>query len=480
MQYTKTRGGRLWLNYPVPADVRHLFLTSSGKTRTHIEETLGTGDPRGGKLRRDLRIAHWTIEFNRLRGDSGQPVQPAGVGTVVKAMQLREGLRNAREQHGGDSDYQQTVVMELQEHAEDHARAIAAKGEGDAAVDQFHSIATSEPGKLTLLEALAEWNAGEEVRESTKAKRTHAVGELLAFLKVPDCLPSFVTEARAVAYVDWLNKKGLGYSTKQDRLSNFQTLWKFLSKRRQVTRGATPWTDHVLTGKGRATERTGDEELRAFTTDEILRLLRAPANPRAERYTRALFNELHTLGFTTGARLNSLVSLTPAAIELPRGGAGAVWITIENDKTEAGNRTIPVVHPAAVAILKRRVKEVQANPGAAAGSIFPECVPGGPDGRLSWQVQKALGRDRDALGFGPEVNFHSTRRNFMTMMDDNRAEVVHVQRYVGHVVPTLMSKVYVSGSSRDNLLKVAKLVKYPARVEAEFLKAAAAVSARRR
>ena len=72
-------------------------------------------------------------------------------------------------------------------------------------------------------------------------------------------------------------------------------------------------------------------------------------------------------------------------------------------------------------------------------------------------MQKALGRDR--LGFGSEVDFHSTRRAFLTMMENSGADVVHVQRYVGHRVPSLMHSIYSDGSSRESLLKVAWLVK---------------------
>ena len=101
----------------------------------------------------------------------------------------------------------------------------------------------------------------------------------------------------------------------------------------------------------------------------------------------------------------------------------------------------------------------------ATESLFPECRPGGPDNKLSWHVQKALGRDRDRLSFGPETDFHSTRRTFMSMMENSGADVVHVQRYVGHRVPTLMHSVYSDGASRESLLKVAHCVRYTAKVE---------------
>ncbi|MEY8688909.1 MAG: hypothetical protein AB9M53_03395, partial [Leptothrix sp. (in: b-proteobacteria)] len=118
-------------------------------------------------------------------------------------------------------------------------------------------------------------------------------------------------------------------------------------------------------------------------------------------------------------------------------------------------------------------RQLQTQP---AESIFPECRPGGPDNRLSWHVQKALGRDRDRLGFESAVDFHSTRRSFMTILERTGASVVHSQRYVGHRVPSLMHSVYSDGASLDNLRKVAEVVQYPPEVEAVFSGAVAAMN----
>lgn len=79
-----------------------------------------------------------------------------------------------------------------------------------------------------------------------------------------------------------------------------------------------------------------------------------------------------------------------------------------------------------------------------------------------------MGRDRDALGFGGEVDFYSTRRTFLTLMENSGADVVHVQRYVGHRVPTMVHAVYSDGASRETLGKAAAEVRYPAKVEAEL------------
>jgi integrase len=368
------------------------------------------------------------------------------------------------------------------EALQDTAQALAERLEqhhGEEVAVQAYRIAT-EPGKLTLLEALSEWNAGADVRDSTRGKRAQAVRELLSFLRVPDCLPDYLTEGRAVAYVDWLNAGKLGHSTKQDRLSNLNVLWGFLERKRQVSRGSSPWGNHEVTkrstgAKGNGSKETtapADREKRGWKEAEVLTLFQAPDLQATARtnYTRPLFRQLYALGFTTGMRLDEIVSLLPSAVEVikdQRGKVTGYWLAIEQSKTDAGVRTIPVVHPVAVAVLQARL-EAQKD---AAVSIFPECRPGGPDNKLSWHVQKALGRDRDRLGFGSEVDFHSTRRTFMTLMEHAGADVVQVQRYVGHRIPTLMHSVYSDGASRANLLRVAEAVRYSDKVETVLVRA---------
>lgn len=449
--HTKLRGGKLYLNLPIPTDLRSHFPTSKGKLRTHIVEALGTGDPTEGRRAAGLRRAHWVMEFERLRkGHRGE--LPSD---IRKAYEFRDALVEAQQQ-GPDT------VEAIEFMVSDYAEKVGTEG-GAVAAKQFYDLA-SQPDRLTLLKAMERMNDSPDIRESTKRKREQALRELLEFLKVPDCLPDYLTDARAVAYVDWLNSGELGYSTKQDRLSNLQALWNFLARKRQVERGASPWTHHELTGRKRPTA-AGEGEKRGWRDAEVLKLFQAPDKKGAKHYRRPLFRELYALGFLTGMRLEEIVALTPRALEEIEGG---YWVTVEAAKTDAGVRGIPVVHPAAMAILQRRVG-AQENRSA---SIFPECRPGGPDNRLSWQVQKALGRDRDALGFGPEVDFHSTRRSFMTLMENAEVDVVHVQRYVGHRVPTLMHSVYSDGASRDSLRKVAVAVRYPKEIEEEFAKTA--------
>ncbi|WKB55973.1 tyrosine-type recombinase/integrase [Eleftheria terrae] len=457
IKYTKQRGHKLYLNLPIPKHLRGHFLTATGKPQSYIVEALGTGDAREAAKLVQLRRAHWLLEFDLLSQAkaAGKKVEPV----AWRATELREAMAEALEKEDSDgADVIESVAADLAEEVEaKHGHLVA---------QQFYQTAT-QPDRLTLKAAQAELHSSKDLKEQTKLKREHALGELLAFLKVPDCLPECVTDARAVAYVDFLNRSDLGHSTKQDRLSSLQTLWRYLHSKRQVPRGVNPWTDHRLTGKRRNAEG-GDAEKRGWKEAEILKLYGpAPDGPKGgpQHYTRSLFLELYTLGFLTGMRLDEICSLKREDLEhfgsTDGGHEQGYWITIRNAKTEAGQRTIPIVHRAAVAVLKRRHEHAKEG-----GFLFGECRPGGPDNKRSWHVQKALGRYRDKLGFGSEVDFHSTRRSFMTMMDNEAADmVVHVQRYVGHRVPTMMHAVYSDGPSRENFLRVARAARYGAKTE---------------
>lgn len=71
------------------------------------------------------------------------------------------------------------------------------------------------------------------------------------------------------------------------------------------------------------------------------------------------------------------------------------------------------------------------------------------------------------LKFTPrEVDFHSTRRNFATLLEQqSKADPQAQLRYFGHDVPTLMHKVYSGGAGVEKLKTVVEGLSYPASVE---------------
>jgi site-specific recombinase XerD len=460
--WQKKPSGAWYLKLPIPPELQHHYLNGKRKTLTHIVKPLGTAKEAEAEAFKRPLLAHYWTEFERLRRGAAAAKPDATEAAFLRARRLREAAQEVAARP--DSESKDDAALAVQDMAQDLAEGLEPTI-GLEAAQHLYALSTT-PG-LTLTEALAEWNADDTVRESTKAKRALAVRELLDFLRLRDCLPSHVTDERAAAFVRWLNAGKLGFSTKQDRVSMLNVLWRYLARRRLVPKNSSPWVDHEITG--RAADTQGK---RGWQDDELLTLFRAQdRSTNRTNYTRPLFRELYALGLLIGARLDSIVSLTPSAVTAGKGKEkGGYWLAITNDKTAAGDRTIPVVHPVAVAILKRRLAKQKDK----SASLFPECRPGGPDNNLSHHVSKALGRDRDRLGFGPETDFHSTRRCFSTVMENAGVDLTHAQRYIGHAVSGggLMTGTYSDGASRANLMKVARAVKYSAKVERELAKLA--------
>ena len=460
--------GCWFIKRPIPPKLRqHYINAGTGKPLTHLVETLGTHSRAEAEKckRAPLRL----IEATFARLGSGL-MNPKVSGSYDKLKELRQQIAEATEQDqariaAGDDEWDDPYgIGILEEMAADEAAKVGEVNGAEAARAAY--VLAVRPGTLSLKEALAERHKGASLREQTKATEVKALDDFLAFLKVGDCLPQDVKNATAIAYVDSLNEGSLSHATKKGRVSCLGRLWKTRKVKAQLRDGApNPWLGHDIKGERKSTDEVGDEETgRPWTDEEIVKVFASPdaSDKRKRTYTRGLFRELHVLGFVTGMRLDEITSLRPGDVTSIKGG---LTVHVRKAKTDAGIRLIPVLHPAAVGILKERIK-AQTDPK---GMIFSECAPGGPDNKTSWHVGKAMGRDRVRLGL-KEVTFHSTRGTFMTLQENAGTNVVHVQRYVGHAIDTVMHKDYSVGSTVATLRAVAEVVTYSAAVEAELAK----------
>jgi integrase len=139
---------------------------------------------------------------------------------------------------------------------------------------------------------------------------------------------------------------------------------------------------------------------------------------------------------------------------------GGYMLHIRKSKTVAGVRSIPILHPIPVAILRGRIGK-RAEKDA---QLFTEFIPGGPMSQLSWHVQKALGRYRDRIGLPAEVDQHSTRRQFATQVERLGIDPLAAERYFGHKPAGLMRGLYAKGNE-EAMREVAKAISYPAKIE---------------
>ncbi|MHB1199532.1 MAG: DUF6538 domain-containing protein [Polaromonas sp.] len=127
-------------------------------------------------------------------------------------------------------------------------------------------------------------------------------------------------------------------------------------------------------------------------------------------------------------------------------------------------RFVAVTHAAPRAVLKCRLKGL-----AGSAQLFPELTPGGLDDKLSASAVKAYGRYRRACAVPDGTDFHSYRRNVITVLEAAGVGQVPINRFVGHKVGTLAGDTYSAGGSKVNAIATAKKIRYSAKVEAAAL-----------
>jgi site-specific recombinase XerD len=463
-QYLKWRGtgrsGRWWLKLPIPRPIRPLYLSANGKPRTHIEETLGTADLREANRKKHGRIGYWLEEF-RFKAQAANGTLPSNIGS---ADEFRRMLREAADD--GEADAIKDMIA-------DKARTIYEEGlgavEDERGVDpveraraysqakDFYKLASA---KATLREAWDKWQQVRRISPRAKLKDAQAFRELLAFLGVTDEHPDAITPAKARAYVRWLNTEAqsargggpLSKSSKEGRLWPLRAFWSEYLIHNELAE-VNPWLDHKLLAGNE-----GAAKKRPYTDAEIMALIDGPerVSRKDVRYPKRTILEVYAMGFYTGARREEIAGRLLGDFEKIKGG---YIMHIRKSKTEAGARSIPIYHPIPVSIIARRIGK-RTDPKA---QLFEEFTRSGPDKTLGENIGKSMGHYRDAVGITGEADFHSTRRQLITNLVAQGHSKELVQFYVGHKVPGVTG-IYAKPTD-EGMRKIAKAIKYPAKIE---------------
>lgn len=440
-QYLQKVGGTYYARVRVPRTLEKYV------GQTHIRRTLETGDRSDANRRKHAVVGKIKAELERLRLT---PTEAMGRGiSFAEAKEWREELK-AAEDLDDDGEQHDVIHDAVINKAEELEKLYGT----DKAKRWFKAATTT---KDTLSDLMDDWLSKSDYRASTNAGHRKALAEVLAAIGNDYATPADVTRRVAMSFVDNnLTKRDppLSHSTIRDRLISLGGFWKWMMSRDVVPAGVNPWTDHKVSkqsNKGRSPPK------RAYTEAELLRLL--TGNEQVKRWpTYGYLPDLLLLGMFTGAREDELCSLTAEAVEMGRSHA---ILNITDSKTKAGIRFVAITHPAPLAVLKRRLKGLKGK-----AQVFPELTRGGLDKKLSASAVKAYGRYRRACEVPDGTDFHSYRRNVITVLETAGVGQVPIARFVGHTVGTLAGDTYSEGGARENAIKTAKKVRFGAKVEA--------------
>lgn len=475
LQYLKRRppsrpDGSWYLNVPIPKDLQAAYPTKGGKPQTHKVKALGTKDPEEAYQRKVVLMPSILAEFRQ----KARELRGATPADLLEAQSFRARLQEAS--NADDYDLASTMSDVVTSTAE---RIHAQGGNSPDSLRKAQTFVRIAEGAETLHEAFNDWVARSNLPARTQAKYRTALDEFCAFLGGHPLVPDMSRE-NAIRYVDWLNREGrsqrtgklvpLSFNSKRDRVMALSAFWnKWIFARSKTTVQSNPWSRLEVTERPTPSDikwhslvNTGRPKRRPYFDDADLIALLDAAGPKERagtRYPKRTLMEVLCLGLLTGARPDELCSLTLGDL---RAADGGYTLNIGDAKNAESDRRIPVVHPLAVAVLKRRIGD-RTDP---AGQLFAEFRPKEGNSNLAELVLRALGRHLErATGITADAVPYCTRHTFTTVMG-NRGDVSDavLKRYVGHK-PAGITDAHYRSITPASLLDLATKVQYPESIE---------------
>jgi integrase len=412
--YLKLRGRTYHVRVQIPP---HLWKAAGGK-REFIK-TLKTGDHNEANRRKHAYVAAFKQQITALERH-----KPNELGELYeKALAWRETMERHKDQviyqhPDGTPEYLTDVLLD--EISEETEEFLATHGE--KAAETFYKIAQ---GKGMLLRAQVDAWLAEQANTTNQTKAQHRT-VLRAFIAWAgeDVFVESVTRRYAGEYVSHLlgPAANLKRKTAQRYVSSLSSLWDWLEARGLAQ--DNPWLRQKKSKRGETPTR------KQWTDEALVKVLSGTFTPRYN----TILHDLMRLALVTGARLDELCALKATDVHKREDGW---WIEIQQGKTEAAVRKVPV-HDSAAHVLERRK--------ASRGFLLEGLIPGGPDKKRSWNVSKAFGHYTHTLDLKEErQTFHSLRNTFVEVMEGAEVPLSTIELIIGHARQSLALGGYSKG-----------------------------------
>ncbi len=340
----------------------------------------------------------------------------------------------------------------IRESIENEAETVEAR-QGHAVAMAFYKASTTTA--FTIREGADAWLA--EVARSRRKKTVDGhrkvLRDLEQFLRERHGLPALtaltfsdVTRLRAGEFIEWRATQVSGKAVLRE-FSAPMGLWRWAMRRGHAE--INPWAGQAA-GLGAAKSNgsgEADSDRRAYTTAELVTLLRATARgwaPNGGGYGATLWDAAR-LALLTGLRCAELADLRirdiaedRSAIHIPRG------------KTKNARRVVPLAPLGRQVLAARLASLPDTSPDAP---LWPElpilALTNSRGGKLSDRFRKARAY---LLPNSEGVDFHSLRRAFATHLEaamnaGGRVNPTLIDSLMGHARGTLALNRYSAGAA---------------------------------
>lgn len=239
----------------------------------------------------------------------------------------------------------------------------------------------------------------------------------------------------------WADKQvaaGKALATIRRSLSELRGYWGWLKSHQQVPEDSEPFSGLTLPKAGKA--ENGDKR-KPFAPADVV-LLHGAALELGDRELA----DLIALGAFTGCRIEELCAL-------PVGNVGEGYLEIEDAKTEAGWRKVPL-HRALVPVVARLKGERKE--GYLLAGLNPNKF-----GDRSAAIGKRFGRLKSDKKFGAAHVYHSIRKTVSTLLENAGVPENVAADILGHEKPRITYGLYSGGNNLTVLAEAVEKIAYP-------------------
>jgi integrase len=406
--YLVLRHQTYWAVHDVPPSLRKAV------GRRRFAASLGTGDIDQARIKAAVCEAQWLAAIERAK---------RGTDIATETAFWRQRLRDCKTDE--ERDWIEGRIIEAGEkHAGmnwNEREEFNAAPERDV-LERFVSAAMG--GLVPFAEHLDEYlvtvSGGIEAK-SLHMKRTN----LARFSKLFET----TADVERTAVQRWANAEignGAARATVLRAIGDLRGYWTFL-----VGLGAARENPDPLSKLSIATANTSKngkaDARKAFSAADVRKLFAAAIGDQE-------LSDLIELGMWTGARREELCALKLEKVNLKAG-----YFEVEDAKTEAGWRQVPI-HSKLAPKMKRLVK-------ASTNGFVLSGLPANKYGVRGGAVGKRFARLRQSLGFGPQHVFHSIRKTVATLLEDAGVAENVAADILGHEKPRITYGLYSGGSS---------------------------------
>jgi len=465
------RGGNWYVRLSVPVDVRPIL------NRREFIASLKTGSKQEAQALKLPFLQSWRAEIAQARGQNPDLEEKQREGAYTASQEIDRFLNESVTKTAlGKSEDLSVSFAELAERlnlsgqAKQVAEMMFHKYQGQldmegtveflkamamhSKADAYSQINPANPAEVKgILKDPSHYRAKspitlprlkgfEDYQRNTKGIVRKTVDMQVSRLKK---LKAWLEENRAdlthesiEAYLDTLP---FSVKTKKQHLFAGNSFWKYALrkdsqfKERHKDR-ANPFEKHDFE-ENRGAKKN---ERKAFTVEDIRALYEASKNQN--------LSDLIAMGAYTGARIEEICRLKIDDI-VREDGIDCFYI--KDGKTENAERIVPI-HKSLKPIVKRLIKDSE--------DQYLISVSGkNKYGNRSDSLGKQFGRLKKSIGYGPEFVFHSLRKSFITLLQNNDVPGLTIASIVGHETGTITFDVYSSGPSARQKLKAISTLK---------------------